>query len=309
MSRADKTSNSAGGARPHTALLWMWGNRHFMAASLILLVTAAGWGAARAFLGVVFQKEPVPWPEGVRVDQDHRLLSLPKAFGPGGRYRMVEGDGVLWKKRNGEPDLDGLPDGERVHRQDLLDSLSIATKFDRTRYDSRRSNWYVSRIYEDKDARSGYRLWHLDVTYYTGGLDKVPHVGERCIVAAGGTLLRPSKTVRMEIPAGPKGWTGKVPFSRTLYLAKAGRFGATKHLQYHTFSLNGRPEADWQMVRLKLQNPFERYGYFAKIQFGPRGPVRSTAEPEQAAQAFIQQALPEVLKTLPTPEDIERIDD
>ena len=300
MSQVEK-KQPAPAAREQAGSVWQWtrANKHFLIASMILLTTAAGWGAAKAFLKIVFRKEPVPWPAVVQVDEDHRLLSLAKTFGPADRYQRVEGDGVLWEER------DEVPDGETIHSPDLLDALKIATTFDRTRYDSRRSNWYVARTYKDAKSQSGYRYWQLDVTYYTGGLDKVPHVGERCIVAGGGTVLE-TTTVKFDTTKTPEGWGPKVPCRRIIFAVNT-RYGPAKYVQYYLFSLNGRPETDWKQVRFKLQNPFERYSYFAKVQFGPRHPVRSVAKADQTAQAFILAGLPEVLKTLPMPADIERL--
>ena len=249
--------------------------------------------------------EPVPWPADVQVDEDHRLLSLAKRFGPGDRYRRVEVDGVFDRKRDGQPDPDGTPDGETIHRQDLLDALAIATTFDRTRYHSRRSNWYVARTYQDTKPQGGYRYWRLDVTYYTGWLDKVPHVGERRIVAGGGTVLE-TTTIEFDTTNAPEGWGPKMPCRRITFAINGPR-GPVKYVQYCMFSLNGRPETDWKQVRFKLQNPFQLYSYFATIQFSPRHPVRSVDKADRAAQAFILAALPEMLKTLPMPADIEKL--
>ncbi|HUT57250.1 MAG TPA: hypothetical protein VNA25_05185, partial [Phycisphaerae bacterium] len=52
------------------------GDRHFLIAAGILLLAAVGWGAAVRLLGIATRKEPVPWPEGAVVDEDHRLRSL-----------------------------------------------------------------------------------------------------------------------------------------------------------------------------------------------------------------------------------------
>ena len=280
-------------------------DRHFLVAAAVLTVAAVGWGAAVEILGIVMQKQPVPWPEGVQVDSHHRLLSLAKTFGPDGRYERVEGDGVLWKKRGGKPDKDGKPDGEIEFQQDVLETLRIGTKYDRTRYESRRSNWYVSRIYQDVPAQGEHHYWHLDVTYYTGGLDKVPHVPERCLVAGGASILR-TDTVKFTVSSDRPSWNGEIPFGRTHYVTR-GKFGPDHRLEYYTFCFNGRPVSDWRQVRGKLLNPFQRYSYFAKIQFGPRESVSDFAATDRAAETFMRHALPKVLKLLPSPEDVERL--
>jgi len=270
-------------------------DRHFLVAAAVLAVTAIGWGAAVEILGIVMQKQAVPWPDGVQVDSHHRLLSLAKTFGPDGRYERVEGDG----------DKDGKPDGEIELEQDVLETLGVGSKYDRTRYGSRRSNWYVSRVYRDTQGQGQHKLWHLDVTYYTGGLDKVPHVPERCLVAGGASVLG-TDTVKFTVSSDRLLWSGAIPFRRTRY-ATRGEFGPVYRLQYYVFSYNGRVVSDWKKVRGKLLNPFQRYSYFAKIQFGPRESVSDFAATDRAAETFIQHALPEVLKLLPAPEDVERL--
>lgn len=293
MSDAKKASQP----RPARAL---WKDPHFLIATLILAATAGGWGYAAAIMNVVFQKDPVPWPAAAEVDGDHRLLSLAKTFGPKDRYKRIEADGAFPGRKK-----DGVPDGEMIFKEDTLEALGVATSWDRTRYASRRSNWYVSRTYVDDGKGARHRLWGLDVTYYTGGLDKVPHVAERCIVASGGSV-KGSKAILFDLPRGPAGWTGKIAFQQIdYYRKKEGQ--DQRFLQYYIFALNGKPVADWKVIRWRLQDPFERYAYFAKVQFGPLEPVRSVSATRRAAERFIREALPEILKALPTPEDVENL--
>ncbi len=279
------------------ALGWCGRNPHFMIAAAILLVCAAGWNVAQQQLQWVLAKEPVPWPAGVQVNEDFRCTSLAREFRDATgevRYRMTEHDF----------DGDGVPDGEVTVRDEQLDLLGIGHSTDRKRLPNRRSNWYAIRIYED--TRTG-RLWHLGVYYYTGMLDTVPHVPERCGQAAGMTPLG-GKTVPLSVPPsaweedapGVK-WRDAVPWRRADFVNRTGG----KVVEFYTFGLNAKPEADWKMVRLRLTAPWLKYCYFAKIQFSPLGEVADFDQANALAEDFAACALPEILKALPSAEAIE----
>ncbi len=278
------------------ALSWLGRNGHFLLAMSILGAV----GGAIAMLGWVV-KMPVPWPEGVVVDKQFRLLSLPARFGP---YVRVAKDGLFSK-------ADGKADGENIFKPDDVRSLGLGSTYDKARYPHRRSNWYVSRIYEDErisDERHPHKFWRLDVTYYTGLRGKVPHVSERCLWVAGATVLS-RKPVAFRAPQARKPWDQYIDFQRVYF--ELGRPGEipTEAVDYYVFSLNGKPERSWEYVRLKLSLPMPRYIYFAKIQFSPmaRSRVDTVEGADEAAAEFIKHALPGIVQMLPSAEDIDRV--
>jgi hypothetical protein len=279
MSDAAKTASSLSTAR------LLLRDRPFVIAAIILGVTAVGWSSIRAALGVVTQKQPVPWPAGIVVtEKDHRLTTLPTRLG---LYEMVK-----------EYELTGDND------EDTLHTLGVATGFDNSddRHARRRSNWYVTRVYADKRPSPLHKNWTLAAYYYTGGLDLVPHIPDNCLVAGAMTVLG-TEVVKFSLPDLPEPWR-QVQFCRTQYEDKSGQ----RHAEYYTFSLNGEPECSRNEVRLKLLSPFMRYSYFAKIQLGPfHEPVLDVAETDRAAEQFLRSAMPELLKVLPTPADVARL--
>lgn len=282
------------------AIAAAWSDRHFVVAAGILLVVTIGWNWAIAQLRWATRKEPVPWPQAVKVDPDCRATSFPDSFG---QYVMVSEDGEL----GGKPD--GRPDGEIVFSDEDLESLRINTSLDQSRLDERRSNWYISRIYRDSRVPQGgpFRYWRVEIFYYTGGLDKVPHVPERCLVAGGATLLPQwSGKVAASAPTREAGWR-EIDFNRTGYeLSDRRALNVTRHVQYYTFSLNGKPEDSWEMVRLKLTKPWVRYCYFAKIQVAPYDDIQDVDRADKAAREFISAFLPAAISMLPMPSDIEK---
>ena len=277
---------------------------HFGVAAAILLGTVISWNWAVAKMEWVMEKEPVPWPPGVNVVSGCRMDSLPTKIGP---YVLV-GDGEL------NPNIDGVPDGETIISDDVLEFLKINTPLDKMRLGERRSNWYFSRLYRDsreKASGSPYKYWRLEVSYYTGGLDKVPHIPERCLVAGGATLVSSlSGTVSFTTTSCPSPWDKAVTFNRTGFEYAEDRLGLNvkQYTQYYTFSLNGKPENSREKVRLYLNYPWVRYCYFAKIQFGPAGEISDITETDRQAQDFVSAVLPAVISTLPMPSDIEQLE-
>jgi hypothetical protein len=155
---------------------------------------------------------------------------------------------------------------------------------------------------------SPYRFWRLDVTFYTGGLDTVPHIPEVC-GQAGGMDVTKSESISVPAPTdAAKEWQGgeekqltwrKVLMTNPRDLEQA--------MVFYIFSLNGQPENDRETVRVKLMDPRLKYCYFAKIEINPRAPVSDADLLERKAREFIQACLPVVLKELPTSEDVEKL--
>jgi hypothetical protein len=229
--------------------------------------------------------------------------------GRGARRRYIGELSDLTYKKNDEPVLDGVPDGEKTIIDEVLESLGIGTWLDSSTFSERKSAWYVSRTYVDRQKPMGqkYRLWQLDVTYYTGGLNKVPHVPERCLTS-GGMTLGVKGDVKFNVPDAPGPWGSEpVTYRFVEYNNPRGTMG-NLHVQYYVFSLLGYPQSSWERVRLNMFLPYDKYAYFAKIQFSPMNEIGDSMEAKKAAAEFVKYMLPEVLKVLPMPTDIERLE-
>ncbi len=273
---------------------------HFAIAAGILLGTAIGWPYALALLKFVTQKEAVAWPAHVMVNPDtFRWESFPEIFD--GRFELVP-DGEF----GSEPD--GIPDGEILITEDVMESLGIGTSYDRTRVDARKSNWFITRLYRDNTKPYGHpmRYWRIDIYYYTGGLDTVPHIPERCFQAAGAVSLG-SETIKLHTPKAKGLWGEPVEWMRARFeLPTRDGMSVRQVSEYYVFSLNGKPEPQWTNVRAGLTDPRVRYCYFSKIQFGPHGVnVTDVAKFDKAAEEFISYLMPAITAAFPTPEDVK----
>lgn len=286
MNRLENTQKRS---EAKSALSWCWKERHFLIAALILAITAFGWDLALGKLRWVMRKEPVPWPKGVLVSEDFRLLTLPEQLGP---YVLAE---------RGDLDLE----------EEDLELLGVGTSQDKDRHAQRRSNWYNVRIYRDTRKAPGepYSVWRLEVYYYTGGLDTVPHVPERCLVVGGATTLdSESENIPFKVPAARKPWDNAIAFRKVPYeKSDRLRLNQQRYVTYYIFSLNGKPEQSWEVVRVTLMHPLVRYCYFAKIQFAPLNEIVDSDEADKSAEDFVNFFLPSVLRTLPMPNDVQKL--
>ncbi|MCK4625090.1 MAG: hypothetical protein KAV00_07265 [Phycisphaerae bacterium] len=268
------------------------GRIHFALAAGMLLVAAVVWNIV--LVGKYFAKKPVPPPANAQFD-NHRLVNFPDKIGP---YVLL-GDGELSKERDGEPD------GLFIMRDDDLETLGTM------RHDM---NWYYMALYRDTRAGPGGagRFIRLDITYYTGLLEAVPHVGERCIVAGGGTIdysqCKPVPVNLLPLSSKWDQWQN-IKMYRTTYEIRQKDGVVTRASQYHIFSMNGEPIYDWMKVRWKMGALSLKYCYFAKIQIATQAPEPDVKKSDDICGEFIRHILPEVLQFLASPDDVKKLED
>ncbi len=269
------------------------GRVHYAIALGVLLAAAAGWNVL--MYGAVLAKEPVPPPAGTDV-QEHRLHSFPESFGS---FVLAPEKEALREEGAERDGVDELIDDEL----EILGTLK------------HKWNWYYMATFRDtpKPTRNS-RYMRLNITYYTGLLEAVPHVPERCIVAGGGVIL-PGDSGAFDVPlvALPKPWEAWHPglkVERTAYLGKDPKTGKDVWAaQYHVFSMNGKPSHDWMAVRLEVGDLRNTYCYFAKIQLAPEGPgLQDRAASDAFCAKFLRQAMPEIVKFLPSAADVSRLE-
>lgn len=193
------------------------------------------------------------------------------------------------------------------------------------------SRWY-ERVSEDEGATSPSDLIQLHCAYYTGMLDTVPHVPERCMV--GGGMMKDGDTRLVAIPLSfdrlspdpfvdeedERGvlWTARSAFSHNRVRLPRGieeltlrvtpftnQEGTGRVVTGYFFIANGRVYSSADDVRIKAFELREDYAYYAKIQF--MSPTAQSAE-ELAALAgdMLRDLFPEVMRRLPDWTLVER---
>ncbi len=246
---------------------------HFGLAAGVLLIAATGWNVAMVRWKWALAKMPVPRGEHLEV-QEFRLMNFPDKLGP---YVMV-GDGSV------------------ILPEDLLDSLGTKAHSE---------NWYCMKKYRipDPSRFDGAQYVSLDITYYTGLLDAIPHIPEVCMVA-GGAVVDTSENAQIDItvPGAPESWRN-VKVRRVTFIKNSRKFR-----QYYLFSMNGTPVTDWKVIRGKFMLPWVRYCFFAKIQIGALSSQDDVSISDKLCRDFLTHALPAVLKFLPTAEYVKKLE-
>jgi len=194
---------------------------------------------------------------------------------------------------------------------------------------------YVTLIYEDLDwpRTEPGGLIRLHVPYYTGTVDTVPHVPDRCFVA-GGVLDSQISLINLEIPSDR--YSTDQLTGHKLYLTENNttvrvpglNIPATRYRYrqptmqtvdnelstvFYFFAANGKFLPTPEFVRAQGFDPRDKYSYFAKIEIQPQ-PLRTpsgkwktlSAElAQQRTQSFLSHALPEIMACFPDWEDVQ----
>ncbi len=212
--------------------------------------------------------------------------------------------------------------------QDQQMSEAMVEELDTENYLSRR---YVRRA---ADGRIGVDL-HL--AYYTGMVDTVPHVPERCMVGGGWQPGEGADVIplRLDVSGWPKDRLAPegVDPVRTARLANDPAFtdspGETVRLPRgvesiqvrvqdfnapdgkggrvyvgYFFIANGKTMASANRVREEAFNLREDYAYYLKIQLTVGG-VSSTEEFMEVARDLTQELLPEIMRCVPDWSEVE----
>ena len=289
-------------------------NKVFMIACALLLLATVGWESLTVAFKWAIRKERIEWPVGVEVDgREFFNRSFAKTFGtlddgtPRYVLRFPEDN---YDNKLRKPGQDNIPDGFIVFKQDMKETLGIGIGVDASMIAHRKSNWYMSRRYEDlaKPEKTPFRYWMMSVDYYTSSELTVPHVPDVCAVAGGAKLVGKPRLLPVPGAGLPKPWDTDTMLKALTFEKNDPASGQTRRFtQYYLFSCNGHPETDRDMVRLKLTAMTLRYVYYAKIQFNLVYDVNNPDQADKAAVEFLRNALPEILTQLPLAEDVDKL--
>lgn len=193
---------------------------------------------------------------------------------------------------------------------------------------------YVSRVYQRKDtapAREGMYL-EFHSAYYTGGIDTVPHVPERCMVGGGWLQTRGTRTLAVELDSGTwlqddaaSGSGREVYTARTLrspYSDAPGTrvrlpFGVTpnepirmrisayedpetgrKLFAGYFFLANGGVASSAEEVRTLAFDLTSDYAYYLKVQISSTS-VESAEELAEQSGALLSELIAEIVRCVP----------
>jgi hypothetical protein len=242
----------------------------------LLLAAAVGLNASVMALKLSFRKEAVPLRAAV--------TSLPGTVGPWVQVSLDE--------RFSEEIEDELATKEYLRRVYVDTRKADGEVLSRWNSAQVKTADLREELHRSVVSRDPLAVVVLHVAYYTGAVDTVPHIPDRCMVAGGfdpvgrreATLDLGERELRCSFVQFEERGQGGAPV--TLSVA-------------YLFQVNGDYEYDAITgVRKRLQDLRERYAYFAKIELMTQG--RGDAEASLAAMSdFLSHALPEIEQILP----------
>jgi exosortase len=156
---------------------------------------------------------------------------------------------------------------------------------------------YLSRTYRDtsRPADEPGNAVRLHVAYYTGTPDTVPHVPDRCFVAAGAT---PVSRQRVTLTVNGE------PVSATAFTYRRDADDPRTDQAIYFFSANGKLLATPEQVRLQGFALTDRHAYYCKVEIGLNG-ISDLEQAGARASAFLDDCLPALLVCLPDWADVK----
>lgn len=200
---------------------------------------------------------------------------------------------------------------------------------------------YVSRRFIRKDTASGKSddamVLDLHLAYYTGMVDTVPHIPDRCLVGGGWSIAGDTRVVPLNLDQEASVWTPeKVPEeSGVIYSARMGpmssqpglrvrlprdadqiaiRFNPYTHPKEgrklfagYFFIANGGHCHRAEDVRLLAFRLTDSYAYYLKVQVSTHTADNET-EFTSAASSLVGELLPDIMRCVPDWVDVLRGD-
>jgi hypothetical protein len=254
----------------------------FIAAVVLLLTAALGLNASVQFMKLHFKKDAVPLAHELGSISDHL-----------GSWVQVTQDQALDKETQ-----DVLATDKYIFRSYVDSRIVLPDTIDR--------EFKEKSIDERAAALERHRrinpaaVVSISVTYYTGLVDTVAHVPDRCVTADG---YEPKSykvekwPIARDLPRASKGSDGDdVELRYINFEDQTGTSNVNRAIAYF-FHCNGGFVSDPLGVRRRLANLLETRGYYCKIE------VMTTVPNEQEAARvmtdFLTSAMPEIVRCMP----------
>ena len=277
----------AGQAAPLTlgqALRLAFSSKPFVIAVVVMSLSAGGLWAATRYMEMHFRKFPV-------------VLNRPLEMVPQqmGHWVQVSTDQPL------ESDIEDTLGTKKYIFRDyvdtrLMDADKLAKLLAKDTQDRRR-------MLTDFEMNSPRAVIHLAVTYYTGMVDTVSHVADRCYIADGYAPTE-YELRKWKLSDGAQVEVRFINFEDATGFASR----VPKNVAYF-FQVNGVMESSPSAVRFRLQNLFNDRSYYAKVELMTL--LRNREDSAKVMTDFLSQVYPEIKKCLPQPgqEKIEVVAD
>jgi exosortase len=194
---------------------------------------------------------------------------------------------------------------------------------------------YLSRVYQRRPGKGTPMTLELHMTYYTGMIDTVPHVADRCMTGAGFLMVEDSQD--LPIVLDRTNWVEDTGASAiagaTIYAAPPSKFGDSLpsrkvrlprgienlkarftsfqpprggmvHVAYF-FMANGGLTPSANDVRVLAFDLRANYAYYLKVQVSS-AMVGSKAALSEEAASLLSELMPEIARTAPDWIDVQK---
>ncbi len=263
---------------PGSAGIWKeafrnsFASRPFVVAVVIMAVAAFGMGAATSFMKLRFRKTPV--------ELRQPLEKVPTQLG---RWIQVSSDEPL------PEDIEQTLGTKRYIFRDYADTNLVGPQKIKELLDADRTDRRRLLTVAEGQMPRGYV--HLAVTYYTGMVDTVAHVPDRCYIADGYAPQDP-ETREWKMADGESLSVRYISFEDATGFSSR----VTKNVAY-LFQVNGEMASSPTAVRVRLQDLTRADVYYAKVEL--MSLWRNRNEAEAIMKDFLKEALPEIRRCLP----------
>lgn len=256
-------------------------NPAFLIIGAILLTAAVSLNAATQMLKLYFRKEPV--------ELRRPLVQLPERIGPW--FQLTRDEPM------GHAEEEAL--GTKIHiSRQYVDLRVVGEDIVKTVRDKSNKELLILAAQIQQQYPNDFPLIQLHSTYYTGMVDTVAHIPNRCYIASGLVAAKenyqewPAVTARMDVP--PTGGF-RCPF--VTFEDPTGRLDNMARNVTYMFHANGRYLPDSETTRLALQDLTSRFCYYSKIEL-----MLASKDREGSARKineFLTYLLPEAERCLP----------
>ena len=198
------------------------------------------------------------------------------------------------------------------------------------------TNKYLERYYVLQNSKGGPTVLRVHLAYYTGMIDAVPHVPDRCMVAGGFNPKALPENIPLHVDTSrwpddplhrhsrenkpypmvefPHYFTGQMTTVRMPlgdFELRTTEFNSEERPDRRVFAgyffiANGYTTPTPDAVRLLAFRASEKYAYYCKVQFNMEGPLSFTREQfVGVVSGFVSDFLPELMRCLPDWAEIE----
>lgn len=273
----------------------------FVLVAVVMLVAAVGLNASVQFLKLHFKKEPIPLarPLGAISDRFGQWVQVSEDKALSSEIEDVLGTDKYIFREYVDERIVGADVQKRFKQlRELADAATSPDERKKLEDD-------YARLLPMIRARTPNAVISLSVTYYTGMVDTVAHVPDRCVTADGYEPKSYEEVywpIARDLPASKKPLDGDhkptddIQVRYINFEDQTGTSNIPRSITYF-FHVNGTFDSSPLGVRRKLAKLSERKAYYAKIEVMTT--MDNARDSARVQTDFLTSAMPEIQRCMP----------